>query len=224
MENQEEIEEFYKKKTEELDKQFLENLRDPQKKLSSGEIEKNYKKNLSLIKQKYEEKYASYLQEQKNNIIKKKKDSKTKREKQKEERFIVKPLNLELTKKERFFMKWELFWFKFKIKKILRRKIPDSWRIFYLKIKLKIKNFFVLRKNLTEKDYQKTKTKSITIATDLKNKTLGISKKIFYKLKKILTFLLEKIKSIKKKKTEEGDKKEKHPEEEIVQKILKKSG
>jgi len=220
MENEEEIEEFYKKKTEELDKQFLENLRDPQKKLSSGEIVENYKKNLNLIKQKYEEKCALYLQEQKRNITKNKKKDKI----EKEKRFIVKPLSLKLTKKEIFFMRWELFWFKFKIKRFLRKKVPDSWRIFYLKIKIKIRNFFVLRNNLAKRKYQKVKTKSVTIATDLKNKTLEISKKVFYKFKKALIFLLEKVKSIKKKKTEEGNKKEKSPEEEIVQKDVKKSG
>lgn len=220
MENEEEIEEFYKKKTEELDKQFLENMRDPQKKLSSGEIVENYKKNLNLIKQKYEEKYTLYLQEQKKSTTKNKKENK----KEKEKRFIVKPLILKLTKKERFFMRWELFWFKFKIKRFLRKKVPDSWRIFHLRIKIKIRNFFVLRKNLTNRKYQKIKTKSITIATNLKNKTLEISKKVFYKFKKALIFLIKKIKSIKKKRAEEGDKKEKSPEEEIVQKDVKKSG
>jgi len=219
MENQEEIEELYKKRIEESDKQFLEEIRNPKKKLSSGEIEKNYKENLNLIKQEYEKRYALYFQEQKNSTIKNKKNNQIKKEKG--ERFIVKPLDLKLTKKERFFMKWEIFWFKLRTKRILRRKIPDSWKIFYLRIKIKIREFFILRKNLAEKNYQKTKTKLIIAAADLKNKIFKISKEVFDKLKKILIFLLEKIKSIKRKKTEENDKKEKSPEEEIAQKVLK---
>lgn len=219
MENQEEIEEIYKKRIEESDKQFLEEIRNPQKKLSSGEIEKNYKENLNLIKQEYEKKYALYFQEQKNSTIKNKKNNQIKKEKGK--RFIVKPLDLKLTKKERFFMKWEIFWFKLKTKRILRRKIPDSWKIFYLRIKIKTREFFILRKNLAEKNYQKTKTKLIILAVDLKNKTVEISKEAFHKFKEISIFLLEKIKSIKGRKTEEGDKKDKFSEEEIAQKILK---
>ena len=41
--NQEEIEEIYKKKIEELDKQFLENTKNLQEKQSRGELEKEYK-------------------------------------------------------------------------------------------------------------------------------------------------------------------------------------
>jgi len=126
MEDAEEIEIFYEKETENLDKEFLKNIKDSKDK---KKMHKEYEEKLSALREEYKRRYEKYLSYQKKIISKK---PPAKEGKEKVGQFKVTPLKLEQTKKERFDLKYNLFKFrlKIKIKNIFRAITPRFLRRF----------------------------------------------------------------------------------------------
>ena len=77
---------------------------------------------------------------------------------------------------------------------------------FYLKIKISLRESFILRKDLLENKIQKRKSGLITLLISFKNKFIEIFKKIYFKIKKCFIFLIEKTKYSKKQEKETGKK------------------
>jgi hypothetical protein len=126
----EEIEEFYKREVEKAEIEFLDALKTG--KVSREELEKKYKERLALAKKRYEELNLKFINEQKK--IKPKKPKKTK---EKAERFIVKHLNLKLTRRERLKLRYDFAVFRLKIitRDFFQGVVPTSLALWYIKKK-----------------------------------------------------------------------------------------
>jgi hypothetical protein len=131
------IEDFYTKEIEHADKDYLEDLKNNKDRKDS---ENRYLKRLSLSKKEYEKRYLSYLKDQKEKLEKNRREDKREVLSEKKE-FKVERLDLSLTRKERFEIRWELLRFKWniKIKNFLHNRVPVFLKIAYLKTRLRYK-------------------------------------------------------------------------------------
>jgi len=212
MEDAEEIEGFYEKEMERLDKEFLENIKKTKDKRS---LKKEYKANLLTLRSEYEKKYERYLQTQK----RRKEEKPKKKKKEKKEIFRVTPLNFRKTRKERFQIRYEPLWFRFKIKikNFFRKITPTFLLVFYLKLKLHVKRGLQFTKESIKRILSKAKENIISEA----KKTGETAKKTYVKIKNFLGSILKKIISkIKPKKKE--DKGGKTEDQKLAEKILAK--
>lgn len=220
----EEIEDFYKKETEKIDKEFLNKLSKASNKNEKSNIEIEYKIKTKALREGYEKKISDYLKEQKQAIKEqetKKINKKTKKEDFK--KFEVKKLDLSDTWKDKLRFKWELFKFKHRInsKNFRDAHMPEFMKIFIIKLKISIRNILSLISRIISDLFSSIKRLIFNILIKLKDAGLFI----FTKLKILIKWLMLKIslilsKIIKKKKTEEN--KEKRPDEEIAEKLLRK--
>ncbi len=220
----EEIEDFYKKEAEKIDKEFLNKLSKAINKNEKSNIEIEYKIKTKTLREKYGGKISGYLIEQKQAI----KEQETKKAAKKPKRedfkkFEVKKLDLNKTWKDKLKFKWELFKFKHRInsKNFRDSHTPESMKISIIKLRISFGNFASLISKFTLDLLSSIKELIFNILIKLKDSGLFI----FAKSKISIKWLMPKIflifsKVIKKKKTEES--KEKHPDEEIAEKLLKK--
>jgi hypothetical protein len=217
METFEEIEDFYKKEMEKLDQEFLDSFK---KNLEIEKIKSQYETKLIKLKEEYEKRYSKYLEEQKKDFIKQR-GKKIQEKKEKKESFNVERLNLELTKKEKFQLRYDMFRFRSRIKlsNILRRFIPNLFLINFIRIKLWIKR--VLKSS--RKYIQNFTIDSKKLALNLFDVALKSVKYIYILIKRILSsvlfYLLYPFRLFKKKEKSEA---EKRPDEIIAEKLLKK--
>jgi hypothetical protein len=220
----EEIEDFYKKETEKIDKEFLNKISKVVNKKEKIYIETEYKRKTKILRNEYEKKIVGYLKEQKQEI-KKQEMKKTAKKIKKEDfkKFVVKKLDLNETWKDKLEFKWELFKFKHKInsKNFKDRHMPESMKVAIIKSKISIKNFLSLISKFIFDLLLSIKKFIFNVLDKLKEAGLFI----FAKLKILIKGVILKIslissKIFKKKKAEEN--KEKRPDEEIAEKLLRK--
>jgi hypothetical protein len=213
----EEIEEFYKKEFESLDRQFLEGLKKGENKKL---LEQHYKQRLGEIKKKYEEDSKKFFKN--HNVLgeKSKKEENNEKKEKKNERFVVEPLNLKLSAKEKFSSKWDLFKFRFRIKyKNLMHKITPNFLIV----------FKIRTRNSLRKFSNHTRETLSRMASGFKNGFSSFAKITKSLLTKLLTLIFKGITKLfikifrifkKKKKVEKKD--EKSEDVKIAEKILSK--
>jgi hypothetical protein len=222
MESKEDIEDFYRKQIEDLDKKFMSSVSSI-KKQEIKKIEEDYKKERETIQKEYEKRYLFLLKRQKESAIKEeKKKLQTNRTKKNHESFIVKPLSLKWTKKEKFLGRFDLFWFKtkIKIKNFTRKNTPDFSYLWYIKARISARNNHASIKNMLVRKSEKTKEKIIQEATDLKSLVSKISKQADSSINRIFSWTKTKMAFFKSKKPKVE--KERNAEEELLQKILAK--
>lgn len=221
----EEIEDYYKKEAEKIDKEFLNKLSKAVNKNEKSNIEIEYKIKTKTLRNEYEKRIASYLKEQKQAIKEQgvRRIAAKKPKKEDFKKFVVKKLDLNETWKEKLKFKWELFKFKHKInsKNFKDRHMPESLKVFAIKSRISLRNFLSLISKSILNLFSLIKRQLFNIFVKLKSIVLFI----FAKLKILIKWFMPKIsliflKIFKKKKTEEN--KEKRPDEEIAEKLLKK--
>lgn len=232
MERPEEIESYYKKQIEILDKEFLEKLKGIKDKKEVNKLEQDYKKKNSMIQLQYEKKYIKYLEYiKKNPPIDPEKEKKKKEDKEKAlkdnrpKQLIVTRTSLELTKKDQRNIKWSLFKFNLNRKYINSKKkyIPNTIKDKIIFIKFKIRYIINSIKRFIDRKIELNKNRLIKFG----EKISQFTKSTYLKSKKVskqtLKKLIKTIEKFTKKKDEKGDNKEKRPDEEIAEKILKKT-
>lgn len=140
METGEQIEDWYEKERERIEKEFLEKIKTAKTPEERSQKDREYVLILRKTIATYEEKYARYLRSQKDIIAKGKfigeeEEQGKKEEEEKEEtiytkqkEYHVEHLDLKQTKRERLAYWAELFWFKTKItyRKIIHALIPKK--------------------------------------------------------------------------------------------------
>src|SRR3989339_684582 len=149
-------------------------------------IEKEYHVRLNELIQKYKKDIENFVKKNQQKVIKKGKDQ-----------FEVEHLDLALSKKQQFFINWQLFKFKFrlKLKNFFDLFIPVILKKIYYKLKLFLKIFyldtksffgmFFYRINLEILTFfNKFKNKVSLIYTQIKNWFNNLFKKIWIKFKK----------------------------------------
>jgi len=216
-----EIEDFYKRESEKIDNGFLNRLPKSKEKNS---IESEYKIKTKTLRQEYEKKINDYLKEQKHALTEQEKNRINKKPKKEDsERFEAKKLDLTDTWRDRLKYKWELFKFKHRInsKNFKNKHMPEFAKIFIIKSGIFIRNLFSQISGFMS--YLFSSISKLIFNLLIKLKDAGLF--IFVKLKILMKWLIPKISLIlsrifKKKKAEES--KEKRPDEEIAEKLLKK--
>ncbi len=213
MEDAEEIESFYEKEMENADREFLNGIKGGKKERNP---ESSYKEKIKLIRKEYERKYERYLKLQKNEILKGR-EKVPNNKKEKTEVFRVECVNLKRTKRERLTLRYNLFKFKFKLKRnnLFRRITPRFLLILSIKTKMAAKRAVSSAKRAIEKTL--TKIKEAVISRF--NKTVEKIKKICSKIKKVVSSAYQKVrKKISFKRKGEEDKKTE--DQKLAEKIL----
>ena len=217
-----EIEDFYKKGAESLDKEFLEKL--SKTKVKKDIVEKEYKRKIRILTEEYNKKISDYIKEQKK-VIKEQEFKKLNQKKKKDDfkYYEVKKLDLNETWKDRLKFNWELYKFNqgIKSKNFKENHIPENFKIFNFKLKIYLKNLSNLISRFISDTLSKIKKLIINISVYLKETFLLILKKS----RTIISWFKSKISlitsKISKNKTAK-ETKEKRPDEEIAEKLLKK--
>ncbi|MEM0465952.1 MAG: hypothetical protein QXW97_04620 [Candidatus Pacearchaeota archaeon] len=190
MEISNEIDEFYEKEIERIDKEFFDNLK---KNKEKDVVIKNYRDKLNLIKRDYEKKYKKFLEDQKFQIQKNKEriiNNKTKKKDEKIESFNVKKINFDdISKKEIPKLKKDMFYFRLNLKfRKIYNKIPISFLIFYFKFKFLYKRLIIHTKKIIFNIYDFLKKKILDFFNyirDLFIKLYELIKKLMLSIKKL---------------------------------------
>jgi hypothetical protein len=222
MERIEDIEEFYKKGIEKLDNDFLEQISKIKNIKDREKIGEQYKTNLKALRLTYEKRYILYLKEQKEKIKKdasRKINTKIKIEKIKP--FTVEKLDLKPNPKDLSKNIKELNRFKSEIKKreFLEKNIPEILKKEKIIIKLKEKDLSNFLIKLFKRLFLFIKNLTLKILSTLKDSFIFL----YTKTKSIILSVINYIKKKTKKAEKKEDKTEKRPDEELAEKILKKS-
>lgn len=172
MEDLNEIEDFYTKQIEVLDKWFLEKSKENK---GNKSLEKEYKRNLLRIKKDYEEKVNLFLKTHKSFGFEKEEIPKEE-ESEEDSLDFSKPfkatgVDFKPTYKDHMNENIELFKFKNKIKmkNFFNKLIPDSLYIFLIRVRTLIKRFFISLKNLIFKISFKVRVGFINVLNFVKN-------------------------------------------------------
>jgi hypothetical protein len=200
MESLEDLEEFYQKEIENLDREFFD---DYKKNKNKSDIVKNYREKLKSLKIDYEKKYGRLINIQKDQI-KKNKAMKKVDKKPINNHFQVSSIDyLGIEKKENSRLKKEMFDFRLNLRiRNFYHKIPASFMIFYFRIKLSFKLFISLLIKKIIKIYEFFHNSISSIILGAKNlfiKIYGFFKQCLLKIPSIIS----KIKLKKKDKKEE---------------------
>jgi hypothetical protein len=220
----EDIEDFYKKGAEKLDKEFLEKFSKTKSKKERADLELDYKEKTGSLGEEYNKKIVNYLKEQKNVLkeIEKKKSKNIKKEIVKV--FVEKKIDLRDSWKDKMRFKWELFKFRnnIKSKNFRESHIPEFLKIMMIKLKLDFRDFKGLLSGVVSNLFLGTKKMILNLVNYTKETGLFI----FGKMKSSFNWISKKISLIFSKifkNKEKDEKKEKRPDEEIAEKLLKKS-
>lgn len=213
MEDAEEIEHFYEKETENLDREFLKNIKDSKDK---KRLKEEYEERLSALRLEYEKRYGEYLRYYKKGPSKK---VNKKGEKEKSKQFKVTPLKLKQTKKERASLKYDLFKFrlKIKVKNIFRAITPRFLRILFIKTRMIMKRDFLTAKNFFKKEILRIKEKIVSKAKSAGSSAKKICISIIKKGSLIIKKIIKKINPEKK-----GGEEKKTEDQKLAEKILAK--
>jgi len=219
----EEIENSYGKEVEILDKEFLEKIKQPGK--NAAELEKEYLIKLRKATSKYEKAYVKFLKESKGIFIKEKQNPEEKKDK-KVGKLKTKPFDLRTTRRAKLKKRWSLFKFKFGIKKrnFFRKITPNFLSMTYLRLRVKLKWIIFDIKGFLGRTWAKLKGVVRKLLHGFKVlilKILSFIKKVIVKIFGLIKKILKNIFSKFRGKKEEG--REKRPEDDIVNKILKES-
>jgi hypothetical protein len=209
MEDVDEIEDFYGKQVEDLDKEFIEKTKGSK---DIAALEKEYKDKLLNIKQDYEKKISSFLKSHKSFGLEKEEPQKKEEEEESDALDMSKPfrpkgVSLKLTRKDFINEKWDLFKFNnhIRTKDFFNKVIPNPVQIFGIKIRFFTKRFFKALGNWISKKASKTGAK-LSEAFDSSKTAI---KNFMDKINKITA----KIKDIQKKFSENIEKKKKEKEQ-----------
>lgn len=200
-----EIEDFYKRESEKIDAEFLNNL---SKSKEKNTIESDYKIKSNALRQEYEKRISNYLKEQKQALKEQEKNKINKKPKKEDfKRFEVKKLDLADTWKDRLQFKSELFKFKYKInsKNFKDKHMPEFAKIFIIKSKIFIRSLLLHISKFISYLFSSMTKFIFNLLIKLKDAGLFI----FAKLKILIKWLIPKVslilsKIFKKKKAEEN--------------------
>jgi hypothetical protein len=214
MVNIEEIEDSFKRDIEKIDKDFVENISNKK----GQDLEKDYRKKLMLIRQKYEKEYSRAMGEQRNIILKNKNNKKDKKEKiireNKKKEIETKPNN-----------KYEMFKFKarIRVKDFIYKKPQIYLIIVYIKLKLNLKKDSEFLQKIYNNILTKIKLSINNLIKKSKEKidiVINLVKKLISKIIEGIKKLLSKIKIKKQGAATESKKTE---DQEIAEKLLNKA-
>jgi hypothetical protein len=214
MESLDDIEEFYQRELEDLDREFFLSLK---KNKDKNQVIKTYRDKLNLLRINYEKKFKRFLDSQKTQIQKNKEKILSDKNKstKKQPIFEVKKINfLEIGKKEDSRLKKEMFDFRFNLKlRKFHNRIPNFMLVFYFKAR-----FFLRKTNSSIKDfminvYEFFKRKIFELISGVKELFVKISDSI-KKLMAGISKIIAKLKSRKKKKKEDKVEKTEEKKEE----------
>lgn len=216
MESIDEIEDFYQREIENLDREFFDNFK---KNKNKDLIVKSYRQKLMLLKLNYEKRYKNFLDNQKIQIRKnKEKILSAKNPSKKNPVYEVKKLNFnDIEKKESKNSRKDLFEFRLEMKyRKFYNKIPDFLVVFLIKSKLSIKRFFNSIIKILENifDYFKEKINgAISAIKDIFAKLYNKTKKSILAIPAALSKIVPKKKDKEKKEDKKDEKKEDKKEE-----------
>jgi hypothetical protein len=218
MDKIEDIEEFYKKECAKADKEYLENLSKSHLSQERSTLEEAYKRRSKKIRDQYERRYAEYLRIQKDLLNKK--NSKRPTIEEKYAHLEVKRLDLTPNWKERLDYRIDIskFVYRIKIKNFLQNMTPDFLKILFLKLKYYVHDLLSIISNIAKDLTEKTKKHLLNLSLGLKNIFLSVLSNV----SNLFSFVLINLKKLLPKK-KIGESKEKRPDEEIAERLLKRS-
>lgn len=204
MDNLDDLEEYFQKEIEDLDREFFNNI----KKLNDRDKAiKIYREKLNNTRKNYEKKYKSIVDSQKK-LYQKSKERKINKGNKNNEIFSVKKLDFnEIEKKEKSILKKDMFNFRMDLRtRKFHDRIPKNLLIIYFKSKIFYKSFILKLKKLIVGFFEFIKEKIILFVSFIKESFVKLYKLLIIIFQKIIGFL-SKIR-LKTKKKEEKDKKE----------------